>query len=294
MGELRKVDLFLLKILKKEIYFDFYVSKYDTYVIDRKEVDSTTKEAITLLRLDQNMYDSASKIVFLNKSEGTYYTNVIHRMNSCKEIYYLPLCSPFWGKAVLPFSKNKNDYMCLCWWGTYIPLHGLEKIIDAALLLRRSDIQFKLFIFGTSEKKSEKYIRQIIEKNIEDIVFINNKLNFADGTLYKFLIENCDVAFGNFGNSDKARVVMVNKVSEAASMGIPVISQKTMALSEYFIDQESIIFCDSTPDVISHTIIELYHDKEKMVKIGNKAYEVFDKEFSSIKYIDRIRDILAI
>ena len=67
-------------------------------------------------------------------------------------------------------------------------------------------------LFGNSDEKGEEFNELIKNLKLEDLVEIDNTKHFSDNSLTDFLIENCDLAFGNFGDSQKARTVMVNKV----------------------------------------------------------------------------------
>jgi glycosyltransferase involved in cell wall biosynthesis len=255
MSNLKSIEWLIVKLFSKKVISEFYISMYDTYVNDRKYIAKESSKAKKTLLMDQKLIDYSSEIIFLNKSEQKYYLNVIGRINNNKNCYVIPLATSPKKKAIIPFvSLNKNS-ITLCWWGTFIPLHGLEKIIEAAKCLIECEIKFKMYLFGTSDELSKPYQRIIDENNLNNHVVINNTKHFSDRSLEYFLAENCDIAFGNFGDSKKAKTVMVNKVVEATSMGIPVISQNTAALEEYFTDNKTIFFAESTPRGIAQKVI---------------------------------------
>jgi glycosyltransferase involved in cell wall biosynthesis len=228
----------------------------------------------------------------LNASERSYYLKLINREPAEYKTHLIPLATGEKKKGKQNFANNKRDIVVLCWWGTYIPLHGLEKIIQSADYLRNSSLDFELFIFGTSEKESEVYQQQINKLQLSDIVKIDNSKNFSDNSLNAFLVENCDLSFGNFGDSAKAKTVMVNKIVESASMALPIISQKTSALEEYFVDQESIYFCVSEPEKIAQKVIEIVKNRQMMLTVSSNAYQLYEKHFSKEAYIRRVTQVL--
>lgn len=292
MSRLSGIETTIAKTLKKSIIGEFYISMYDTFVNDRKTVKENSLKAKKLLRIDQQLFDNCETIVFLNASEREYYLNIIHRNSLTEKTILIPLATNAKKKAILPFAHNKDKVINLCWWGTYIPLHGLDKIIESAQYLIRKNLNFKMYIFGDTEEKSKPYQEKVKSLNLAHLIFIESSKNFADKSLENFLAENCDIAFGNFGDSEKAKIVMVNKVVEAASMAIPVISQQTNALAEYFTDGESIIFCESTPESIATQVIKLSENTDLMKKIATNAYNIYSDNFSTDAYINKIKTIL--
>ncbi|MCH7409683.1 glycosyltransferase [Belliella sp. DSM 111904] len=292
MGNLIGVEKFISKMLRKKVIGEFYISMLDTYVNDRKIVLENSLKASKLLKLDQNLIDVCNQIVFLNSSEREYYLNLIERQTAYDKTLIIPLATNYRLRSKLPYANLKSSTITLCWWGTFLPLHGLDKIIEAAKYLKLANIDFKLYLFGNSTEKALPYKNQLINLGLESHVFFDYYKNFADKSLENFLIDNCDIAFGNFGDSFKAKTVMVNKVVESISMGLPVISQRTSALNEYFTDLENIIFCESEALKIAEKVIMLSKERNLLNDIGNAGYLLFEKHFSKEAYLNQIIPLL--
>lgn len=286
-------QLLLIKLFSKRVINEFYISRYDTYVVDRKTVMPDSLKAKLLLLLDRYLVDISSDIVFLNKAELNYYLEIIGRQDASAKLYAIPLCAEQLRCATPPYAGRKNEEITVCWWGTFIPLHGVDKILEAANLLRQRNLKFKLYLFGTSDQLSEPYINRIAELGLSDIVVIDNSKRFYDGSLESFLADHCDVALGNFGGSRKAKVVMVNKVVEAASMGLPVVTQRTEALTEYFHDDKNIFFCDGEASAIAEKIMYISVHQRKIQEVGRSARELYLEQFSPNVFKDRIAQVLA-
>jgi len=47
-----------------------------------------------------------------------------------------------------PVIKRKfmGWYIKICWWGTFIPLHGLDKILQAMKILKEHELQFTCIV----------------------------------------------------------------------------------------------------------------------------------------------------
>jgi glycosyltransferase involved in cell wall biosynthesis len=278
----------VIRILRKKVIGEFYISMYDTFVNDRKTVKKSSMKALKLLKSDQQFIDICDHIVFLNASEREYYLAITERPKDVEKTTLIPLTTNLKDRANLPFANKKRDKVILCWWGTFIPLHGLDKIIESAVYLKKVGLNFSLYLFGTSEELSKVYREKIEQLNLSDCVSIDNTKNFSDKSLDIFLIENCDIAFGNFGDSEKAKTVMINKIVESTSMTLPVVSQKTKALTEYFKDNESIYFCESHPQKIAEKVLDITKDKQQMIAVAQSSFELYVKYFSKKVYLREI------
>ena len=292
MGNLKVYEFVIAKVLNKKVITEFYISQYDTFVNDRKTVEKNSRKANSLLKSDQRLIDVSDHLIFLNESERFYYLGLANRIDAKQKSSVFPLITPDKARASQPYAHGLTDALTMCWWGTYIPLHGLEKIIKATAVLKSLKIKCNLYIFGTSDEKSRPYQSLIEELDISDMAFIDNILNFSDKSLEKFLKDKCDIAFGNFGDSDKAKTVMVNKVLEASSMGLPVMSQKTKALAEFFTDNTDIFYCEPTPEGIAEKVLELSSQREKQQTVAQEALERHRTVFSKDAYLSAVMGIM--
>lgn len=293
MAYLGRIERLTVRLFKKKVIGEFYISMFDTLVNDHKAVDANSYRAKVLLKIDQNFMDICDQVVFLNASERAYYLKLIDRQSAAKKTVLIPLATDSKDQGCLPYANSQTELLTLCWWGTFIPLHGLDRIIESAIFLKEKGLNFKLYLFGTSEEKSQPYKKQISDMGLEKLVIIDNEKTFSDRSLDRFLVTHCDIAFGNFGDSEKAKTVMVNKVIEAASLGLPVISQKTLALAEYFKDKESICFCESEPEQIARKVIELSTNRAYMKSIADSANRLYSVRFSKDAYLHDVINVLS-
>ena len=83
-------------------------------------------------------------------------------------------------------------------------------------------------------------------------------MSFFDGKLPEYLIDNCDLALGIFGETLKAERAIPNKVVEALSMGIPTLTRHSPALNEFFDIELDLWTCEPSPDAIADAILKIY------------------------------------
>lgn len=295
MNQNKIFEIYLAKLLKKKIITDYYISNYDTYILDRKIYSPTSFIAKFYKFQDRVAISKANKVIFLNSTEARRYIKLSETKNIEKNYEIIPLCKKElnFERGNLPFFKKTNDRINICWWGTYIPLHGIEKIILAGEILKKKNIKFKIYLFGNSEEKAKIYKKKIEELNLNKEIIINNEYSFLNKKLPKFLIKNCDIALGNFGDSEKAKTVMVNKIVDALQLGLPVLNGESIAPDEFFDYKNDIFRCLNTPEDLANKIIEISKEsREEIEKRVKKEYEIYKNNFSYENFEKRIKEIV--
>jgi glycosyltransferase involved in cell wall biosynthesis len=271
------LDAWVGRLLGKRILVDFYISQHDTIVNDRNIVGKNSVRATLLLLKDKLFMKVAHKVIFLNRSEAEYYQRVAGVTLEEAKVAVIPLCVDYRKEAF--FSNRIEDgSFDICWWGTYIPLHGLEILIRAFSFIDNKEI--RLHIFGDSDEKAVAYAELVERLGLAGRVQINNGLSFSSGTLGPFLSARCDIAIGNFGASEKAKTVLVNKVVDALSLGIPCLTMRTQATVELFPLEEGLIFADPHPETIAEKIERCFYDRSVLAAIGKAGKRKYLECFS--------------
>ncbi|PSU61268.1 glycosyltransferase, partial [Photobacterium phosphoreum] len=246
------VDCLIARLLGKKIIYEYYISRYDTNVKDKKLYKSKNYKAKYDLFLDKSLTKLATKIICLNNAEYDYYKDFMCDSSNSK-LEIIPLVIDL----TESFPKNEVDISIVkyCWWGTYLPLHGLDKIIKA--FYKSNNQNSLLYIFGDSDEKAKEYIELVSELGLENKVFFNHSYTFNNKKLPDFLVDNFVVALGNFGDSAKAKTVLVNKIVDAASLSLPILTSESKASSYYFDNNVSIIYSERNIDNIANKMNEI-------------------------------------
>ncbi|SBT11695.1 glycosyltransferase [Vibrio celticus] len=290
-GWLVLLDISIAKICGTKVILEFYISEYDALVNDRKIVNPLSKKAKFLSFIERNITKLADEIICLNNSEADYYQRFMCE-NAQEKIKIIPLVIDRVKVRDLKFEVTSENFN-ICWWGTYIPLHGLDKVIEAFSMLKRDNVY--LYIFGDSVDKSNDYVEQVNRLGITSNVIFNHSSTFRNGKLPEFLINNCDLALGNFGDSEKAKTVLVNKIVDTLALSIPCLSMETGACNEFLEDGKNIYLTESspTPKQILMKIEFILNNKEQLKELGRRGYDIYNENFSpevfSERYIKNLR-----
>lgn len=279
-------------VFRKRIIVDFYISCYDTMVMDRKIVKEGTFRASIAKWKDKILLWAADKILFMSNSERLHYKSLLNFKVEKSKSVIVPLCIDY--RRELFFDrvpKEDNSSFNVFWWGTYIPLHGLEKIIEAFTKIDNPGIN--LYLFGDSDAKSAPFCQLIKKLGLEERVFIDNRTTFSNGQLAPRIAAECDLSLGNFGDSAKAKMVVANKVVDALSLGVPCLTMKTSGAEEILEENKGIIYSDNTPDSIAKAIVHAEKNRQSTFQIGEQGKSEYLDKFAPDVFRTRLCAVIG-
>ncbi|WP_375325923.1 glycosyltransferase [Flagellimonas sp. GZD32] len=294
MNNNKIVQILTAKLFRKKIVADFYISYYETRVIDRKMVSNNSFKA-RLYRFYDLQLLKCKKVFFLNHSEAHYYINTVQKNKSFEvNSSILPLCMEAREPAQLNyFNNNSENCLRICWWGTFIPLHGLDSIIEAAAKTKKLGLNIEFHLFGDSEENAVPYLKMIEDLQVKDKVTLYSDYSFSNGKLERFLMENCDVALGAFGNTEKAMTVITNKLVDAISMKIPVVTCHSNGAKEYFFDTIDLFYSSNEPEELADTLLEISKKTNHEIhQLTNSAFVKFKSSFSKEAFVKKFQNEL--
>jgi glycosyltransferase involved in cell wall biosynthesis len=229
-----RVLIRLARILRKTIVVDFYISFYDTMVIDRKVSAPGSVRARGYLKADREAITDVDLVLFLSRAEKDYYCELLGVDPSHVRSAIVPLVSPYQQRARLPWASGKTDIPCLVWWGHLgNPLHGVETIAAALASLAAGGTRFRMLFFPAGSADQLDDLKRLISQHgLGDRCAIEPGLSMGNGKLASRLVKEADIALGVFGGTRKARTVPVNKVVESMSLGIPCVTGLSQAFQE--------------------------------------------------------------
>jgi GT2 family glycosyltransferase/glycosyltransferase involved in cell wall biosynthesis len=175
-------------------------------------------------------------------------------------------------------AHGDEEKLDVLWFGQYLPLHGLDVIVDAVgRLALRDEIASRLrFTFiGTGEERV-RVERQLLSTRAD--------VRFEDWVPYEKLaarIARADIVFGIFGSSRKARMVIPNKVYEAAAVGRAIVTADTPAIREVFEDGIDVALCSADGLALANALARLAEDGELRERLGAAARRLMLERFSA-------------
>jgi len=264
----------LAKIIsRKSVVWDAHYSIYDTMVNDRRLAGRYSFKALYYWSLDWLGCVTAD-IILLDTDHHINYFSEEFKIRKNKFIKILVGANEELLKSFLPESNidNKNNFL-VNFHGNFIPLQGIEHIIQAAKTLEEyPEIKFKLIGRGQTYKKMRDLAIELKIINID----------FTERVPYKeipVLISGAHISLGIFGDSEKALRVIPNKIYEAMVLKKAIISGDSPGINELFENRKNILLCrpaDSRD--LADKILELYNNRDLLNNIAAGAYDLFKEK----------------
>ncbi len=267
-----QVVMILAKLIcRKKIVFDAFVSLYDTYVFDRKTASPGGLKARYYWFLDWLSCKLADKVLLDTNAHIDYFSEVFGiKSEKLRRSFIGSDDELFYPRDI---SKDTDKFL-VYFYGTYIPLQGIQYIIDAADILKGEDILFRI---TTSQKGYQELKKKVTDLGIENSVDL---ISFVPIEKLAQYIAQSDVCLGIFGNTDKAKRAIPTKLFDYIAMKKPVINADTPAIREMFRDNHDLAFCQvANGQSLADRILELKDNPELREKLAVESYKLYQEQF---------------
>jgi glycosyltransferase involved in cell wall biosynthesis len=171
----------------------------------------------------------------------------------------------------LDAREHRDGIFRVLYYGTFIPNHGVEYIVQAANLLKDDPaICFEL----VGEGPSKSYAMDMVEKQgLTNVSFTS----WIDKHELPYKIAEADVCLGAFGTTPQSMMTVQNKIYEGLAMGKPVITGDAPLMRSVFAHGEHLYLCDrADPQALADAIRVLRDDenlRKHMAESGHRAFE---------------------
>lgn len=277
---------FIKNIFKRDkIVNDFFISNYDTYVYDRKKITNKNPRAWWKYFQDWINFKFSNYLLSDTNEHFLYWEKLFGKFNGKHLV--LPVLAD---KTIYYPSakKTNNQKVKILFYGSFIPLHGIDVILKAFKILEDNNINFEAKIIGNGQIYNSM-------KNLFDTLQLKNvSMNgeIIDEKELSNQIREYDIILGIFGSSTKAKSVVPNKVYQGLACKKAVVTMQSDVLYEFF-DDSDLIMTENNEKSLSNKLIELINSKELLENYANSGFEKFNKlyENSKLEFVDFIKNI---
>lgn len=265
--------IFLARILTtKPIIFDAYISYYDG-LLDRRSYSKFHPRAIIARIVDFFGVLCSAATLTINSEYKKFFVDVIHVSERKMHILRKGADTDIFYQRPQSTNKDKNIFT-VGWWGTFIPLHGVEYIVEAAELLKGQ--QVKIQMIGRGQLK-DRTANEILKRGLTNIELLA-PVSYAD---LPAAIADFDLVLGLFGATPKSLRCVTNKVYEALALGKPVITEDSGANREIFTDKKDVFMIPpGDARALVDGIVQLKNDRALLATIAKSGDELFKREFT--------------
>jgi glycosyltransferase involved in cell wall biosynthesis len=271
------------------LVFDPLISAYDKQVSERRKFPADSIRGRRLLGWERELFSLADLVVADTEGHKDYFSSVLGVPRD--RIRVVPVGAE--EELFKPQPPRMTDGpLEVVFSGTFIGLHGIELVIEAAALYSGPPLRWRLLGDGPLRASCEARVAKLREENPQlDIAFEN----WRPLPELPARLAQADILLGIFGSSDKALRVIPNKVYQALALGRPVLTAASRAYPEALLQDENQGMFWSPPGDAQGIILALERICQHRTELpahGSAARRTYEQLFSQEAVKSELIDIL--
>jgi glycosyltransferase involved in cell wall biosynthesis len=255
------------------VILDAFTSLWEAAVSDRQVTHARSLSGLRYRLEDQVACALADLVLLDTQAHCAYFTSELNV--SAAKLRVVPVGAD--DDIMRPQTgPSSDDPFRVLFYGSFIPLHGVEYIIEAGRLLDRAGVPVEISLLGAGQTRTEteRLARELAVPNVR----------FLERRPYEALrgaIVQSHVCLGIFGTTPKASRVIPNKVFDAIACGRPVITRDSPAIREWFSDRKNVWLCPpGDAEALADAIAELRSDQRARERVAEAGLDLFRRQFS--------------
>ena len=254
--------------IKIPIIFDPLISSWDKKINEQSKYKKTSKESLSLKKNESKLFNKPNLLVADTEAHKRFFIKEFNIPE--KKIFVINVGAE--ENIFFPNKKIVASNREILFYGSFLELHGVGVIIDAARILKDESIKWTLI--GDFQKIK-----------LEGLPF-NISLKSTMNT--KKLVERIHKAtllLGIFSDSEKANNVIPNKVYQSLACGKTVITRYANAYPQSFFKKNMGIFFVKPNDAeaLAQQVLKVINDKKLIEKTNQLARLTFNTFYSEEK-----------
>jgi glycosyltransferase involved in cell wall biosynthesis len=263
----------------RKIIFDEFINLHDWLVNEHKKI---SEDSYVTKLIDKYMRWVVRKSDLLLEDTDAHAKLAIQNYNiPSSKITTIPVGAD---EAVFSPREVKNQQFEVLFYGSMLPLHGVDIVFGAIkLLVKLNKIKGMNFTFiGGGQKMKAKL--DDLGKNTG----INEQISYIEWVELKRLpeqIAKCSVGLGGpFGNTSQAKKVVTGKTYQFLAMAKPVaIGRIENIQKQYgFKDRKNCLLIEQgSVEELAGALAWAFKHKDKLHNIGSQGHVLYKEKFSS-------------
>lgn len=277
--------LLLRPFLRAPILFDAFVSNYDTLAFDRQTVSAVSLRGRLAYGLDWFVCRLANVVLLDTAAHVDYFAQTFGLQRD--RLDWLPVgCSDslFAPRQPAATSGHPTRVLNYC---TYLPIHGVEIILQAAARVQGEPIEFHLIGSGPLYPAMRALARWL---NLSNVTFWPpcTPSQLADA------IAAADLCLGgHFGASDKAQRVVPGKIYQMLAVGRAVIAADAPGNRELLVHgANAYLTPPADPDALAVAILTLHRDPALRSLLATGGHVCYRDHASEVVITTKLQSIV--
>lgn len=179
------------------------------------------------------------------------------------------------------------------YYGTFIPNHGVEQIIEAAKVLSVDPtVHFELVGQGPTRAQAMALVK---EYSLTNVTFTD----WVDKRELPRKASQADVLLCVFGTTPQSLMTVQNKIYEGLAMARPVITGDSPTVRSQLKNRTEILFVQrNNSHALAQAILELYSKPGLRARLGERGHQTFVNRFSlehvGKKFNEYLKDLIEL
>ncbi|MFT4768052.1 MAG: glycosyltransferase involved in cell wall biosynthesis [Glaciecola sp.] len=221
---------------RKRLIVDAFLELHSTVVEDRKLIPHKSLRARMLLAFQRFTLGKADVVLIDTAEQATLLRQYLAGTDTQVAEIPVGIDESIWTEIPRQAMAERAR---LLFWGTFIPLHGVEHIVAAARLLESQGVDVDLRIIGDGQ------VAPSIWADLEraPLNTLSWERRIVDTDTLRGAIAEAHIVLGAFGDSLKAASVVPYKVHQALASGRPTITRSGAAINALADEHTGLIVC---------------------------------------------------
>jgi glycosyltransferase involved in cell wall biosynthesis len=276
-------DMFAARALARArgvpLVFDMFVPLWETHVdrggrrISLQSLRLRVSDRASIALADMVLLDTRTHIEWLTRDLGFPASRFRRVWAGSDDEIMRP--------TPLPAGRTESRVL---FWGSFVGLHGIEHILNAARAVRDAGADVSFEICGDGQTYTE--MRRLATDLGVDVAWLPRR----PPAELAALVASCDIALGIFGGGPKAARVIPNKAFEALACRRPLITADTPGAREALVHREHAWLCPpADSDALAAAVLDLHRDRVARERIAAAGHDLFRREFG----VDALSAVVA-
>ncbi|MCB0208384.1 MAG: glycosyltransferase [Anaerolineae bacterium] len=272
--------------LGKRLILDHLVSPFDSLLNERKKIRQGSYLARLIGFYEKWMLKNADAILADTVKHQEHFVSTFQI--DANKIYVIPVSTneDLFKPQCKKYSDPKNTFQVF-FYGTFLPLHGIDIVVQAASYL--SDLPIEFMLVGGRGKDIAFFHHMVAELKLNNV----HHRAWIDYNKLPGVISSADLCLGGpFGNTGQAGRVITGKTYQFLSMAKPTVIGQIDEETGFEDKENCLLIEQGNAKALAEAIRWGFEHQPELESIGKRGHQLYLNKFSIDKVSGMLQEML--